>query len=88
MRPDFKQIRGVGIGSPGSVDEANGRIVFAGNLGWKRCRAEKGFGKTPGRAVFLQTIAAPARSGCMRWNSRANRKRWWASSSAPASAVG
>jgi len=31
----LKQIRGVGIGSPGSIDSDAGKVIFAGNLGWK-----------------------------------------------------
>src|SRR6202042_1861077 len=32
---DLKQVRGVGIGAPGSVDPESGKGMFAGNLGWK-----------------------------------------------------
>src|SRR6185436_643978 len=31
----LKQIRGLGLGSPGSVDSETGKVIFAGNLGWK-----------------------------------------------------
>jgi glucokinase len=30
-----KQVRGVGVGSPGSVDFESGRVIFAANLGWE-----------------------------------------------------
>jgi glucokinase len=31
----LKNVRGVGIGSPGAIDPENGKVMFAGNLGWK-----------------------------------------------------
>src|SRR5579863_698669 len=37
----LKQVRGVGIGAPGSIDPDNGRVMFAGNLGWKDVALKK-----------------------------------------------
>ena len=31
----LKQISGLGIGAPGAVNTAEGRVIFAPNLGWK-----------------------------------------------------
>ena len=47
---ELKQVRGVGIGAPGAVDPENGRVIFAGNLGWKDIAAEEGAGKAAGPA--------------------------------------
>jgi glucokinase len=32
---DFKQMRGVGVGAPGAIDAATGRVIFAPNLQWQ-----------------------------------------------------
>ncbi len=32
---DLKQLRSVGIGAPGAVDPATGRVIFAPNLNWR-----------------------------------------------------
>jgi glucokinase len=49
----IKQIRGVGIGSPGSIDTDNGRVIFAGNLGWKDVPLKRELEKRLGVPVFL-----------------------------------
>jgi glucokinase len=51
---DIKQIKGVGIGSPGSVDPENGKVMFAGNLGWKDVALKKELEKQLDLPVFLQ----------------------------------
>ncbi len=51
---DLKQVRGVGIGSPGAVDPDNGRVMFAGNLGWKDVSLKKELEKQLELPVFLQ----------------------------------
>jgi glucokinase len=51
---DLKQIKGVGIGSPGSVDTENGKVMFAGNLGWKDVSLKKELEKQLDLPVFLQ----------------------------------
>src|SRR5690349_6604212 len=38
---DLKQVKGVGIGSPGSVDTEGGKVMFSGNLGWKDVSLKK-----------------------------------------------
>jgi glucokinase len=50
---DLKQIRGVGIGSPGAVDPESGKVMFAGNLGWKDVSLKKELEKHLGVPVFL-----------------------------------
>ena len=50
---DIKRIRGVGIGAPGSVDTENGKVLFAGNLGWKDVSLKKELEKLLGLPVFL-----------------------------------
>ena len=44
----LKQVRGVGIGAPGSVDPENGKVMFAGNLGLEKraARQRSELGKT------------------------------------------
>lgn len=32
---EMKDLRGVGVGAPGSVEAASGKVLFAPNLGWK-----------------------------------------------------
>jgi ROK family len=76
---DLKQVRGVGIGAPGSVDPDSGKVMFAGNLGWKSnwiC------------PFFWETIAISAPSACTKKSWRENRATWWASFWARASAAG
>jgi len=51
---DIKQVRGVGIGAPGSVDPENGKVMFAGNLGWKDVSLKKELEKQLQLPVFLQ----------------------------------
>jgi glucokinase len=50
---DLKQVRGVGIGAPGSVDPDNGKVMFAGNLGWKDISLKKELEKQLDLPVFL-----------------------------------
>ena len=50
---NLKQVRGVGIGAPGSIDSENGRVMFAGNLGWKDVALKKDLEKQLQIPVFL-----------------------------------
>jgi len=49
----LKQVKGVGIGAPGSVDFETGRVLFSGNLGWKDVSLKKELEKQLGLPVFL-----------------------------------
>src|ERR1700743_2997181 len=49
----LKQGKGVGIGAPGSVDPENGKVMFAGNLGWKDVALKKELEKQLELPVFL-----------------------------------
>jgi glucokinase len=49
----LKQVRGVGIGSPGSVDSETGKVMFAGNLGWKDVPLKRELEKQLQLPVFL-----------------------------------
>ncbi len=51
---DIKQVRGVGIGAPGSVDPDTGKVMFAGNLGWKDVSLKRELEKQLQLPVFLQ----------------------------------
>src|SRR5580698_2912774 len=50
---DIKQVRGIGIGAPGSVDPDSGKVMFAGNLGWKDISLKKELEKQLELPVFL-----------------------------------
>jgi glucokinase len=51
----FKQIAGVGIGAPGSVDFDSGNVIFAPNLeGWKDIPLKKDLEKALGVPVFVE----------------------------------
>jgi glucokinase len=50
---NLKQVRGIGIGSPGSIDSENGKVIFAGNLGWKDLSLKKELEKKLEVPVFL-----------------------------------
>src|ERR1700761_1514842 len=49
----LKQIRGIGRGSPRSVDSESGKVMFAGNLGWKDVSLKKELESHLGLPVFL-----------------------------------
>jgi glucokinase len=51
---ELKQVKGIGIGAPGSVDPANGKVMFAGNLGWKDVSLKKELEKQLDLPVFLE----------------------------------
>ncbi len=51
---NLKQVRGVGIGSPGAIDPENGKVMFAGNLDWKDVPLKKELEAHLGVPVFLQ----------------------------------
>lgn len=51
---NLKQVKGMGIGAPGSVDAENGKVMFAGNLGWKDVALKKELEKQLQLPVFLQ----------------------------------
>jgi glucokinase len=51
----LKQVAGIGIGAPGAVDFAEGRVVFAPNLdGWKDIPLKKELEKLLGVPVFVE----------------------------------
>jgi glucokinase len=49
-----KQVAGVGIGAPGSVDPAAGRVIFAPNLGWRDVPFQKQVEERLSVPVFLE----------------------------------
>src|ERR1700744_6499413 len=51
---DMKQIKGVGVGAPGSVDFPNGRVLFAPNLQWQDVPLKKILEKALGVPVFVE----------------------------------
>jgi glucokinase len=51
----LKQVAGIGIGAPGAVDFADGRVIFAPNLeGWKNVPLKKHLEKALGVPVFVE----------------------------------
>jgi glucokinase len=49
----IKQVRGVGVGAPGAVNTAEGRVIFAPNLGWKDVALKKQLEKELDLPVFV-----------------------------------
>ena len=51
----LKQVAGIGIGAPGAVDFADGRVIFAPNMeGWKDVPLKKSLEKALGVPVFVE----------------------------------
>lgn len=50
----MSQVRGVGIGAPGAVDTAEGRVIFAPNLGWENLPLQKTIEKQLQVPVFVE----------------------------------
>jgi glucokinase len=50
----MSQIRGVGVGAPGAVNTADGRVIFAPNLGWKDVALRTALEKLLDVPVFLE----------------------------------
>jgi glucokinase len=51
---DVKQLRGVGVGAPGAIDAASGRVVFAPNLNWRDVPLKKILEKELGVPVSVE----------------------------------
>ena len=60
---DPKQIRGVGIGAPGSVDARDGTVIFAPNLEWRDVALRKQLEKEIGLPVFVGNDCTVAMQG-------------------------
>lgn len=54
---EFKQVRAIGIGAPGTVDPESGRVVFAPNLGWEDVTLGKDLEKELNVPVFVENDA-------------------------------
>src|ERR1035437_2408064 len=51
----LKHVAGIGIGAPGAVDFADGRVIFAPNMeGWKDVPLKKNLEKALGVPVFVE----------------------------------
>ena len=50
----MKQVRGIGIGAPGSIDPESGKVLFAPNLGWENVALKRELEKLTGVPVFLE----------------------------------
>lgn len=59
----LKQVKALGIGSPGSIDQENGRVIFAGNLGWKDVSLRKELEKQLDVPVFVDNDCKVATRG-------------------------
>lgn len=51
---DLKQVRAIGIGAPGAVDPAEGKVLFAPNLRWQDIPLKKELEKELAVPVFLE----------------------------------
>jgi len=50
----LKQVKAIGVGSPGSVDSGAGRVIFAGNLGWNNVPLRKDLERRFGVPVVIE----------------------------------
>jgi glucokinase len=57
---DLKQVQAVGIGAPGTIDAAAGRVIFAPNLQWEDVPLKKTLEKELGLPVFVENDANAA----------------------------
>lgn len=57
---DLKQVKAVGIGAPGTIDAAAGRVIFAPNLKWEDVPLKKSLEKELGLPVFVENDANAA----------------------------
>ena len=60
---DPKQVRGVGIGAPGTVDRETGEVIFAPNLDWHDVPLKKQLEKELGVPVFVENDCTVATLG-------------------------
>jgi len=60
---DLKNIRAVGIGAPGTIDAAAGRVIFAPNLLWEDVPLKKNLEKQLGLPVFVENDCNAAMLG-------------------------
>lgn len=51
---DLKNLRGVGVGAPGSIDVSNGKVIFAPNLQWQDVPLKKLLEKELGVPVSIE----------------------------------
>jgi glucokinase len=57
---DLKQVKAVGVGAPGTLDVAAGRVLFAPNLRWEDVPLKKTLEKELGLPVFVENDANAA----------------------------
>jgi glucokinase len=60
---DLKQLRGVGVGAPGAIDVASGKVIFAPNLQWQDVPLKKSLEKALGVPVSIENDANSAMLG-------------------------
>jgi glucokinase len=60
---EIKQVRGVGIGAPGTVDGETGEVIFAPNLDWHEVPLKKQLEKQLGLPVFVENDCNAAALG-------------------------
>jgi len=60
---DFKQLRAVGVGAPGAIDVAAGRVIFAPNLQWQDVPLKKILEKELGVPVSIENDGNSAMLG-------------------------
>src|SRR5262245_753327 len=52
---DLKQVRAIGLGAPGAIDAAEGRVIFSPNLpGWENVALKKELEKELDLPVFVE----------------------------------
>lgn len=60
---DLTQVRGIGVGIPGSIDPASGHVILAVNLGWKDVPVREPLARALGVPVFVENDANVALLG-------------------------
>lgn len=60
---DITQIKAIGVGSPGAIDQKNGIVLNAGNLGWKNAPLRSEFNKYFDLPINIENDANAAAYG-------------------------
>ena len=95
---ELKQLKAAGIGAPGTVDAASGRVIFAPNLRWEDVALKKTLEKDLGLPVFVENdcnaavmgvyetelAAKPRMSSAFSWARASAAASSWTASYIPA----
>ncbi len=71
---DIKEIKSIGLGSPGAIDHDNGVVIFAGNLNWEKIPLKKKMEEAFGIPAFVSNDANIAAFAEYLFGAGQNRK--------------